>query len=256
MFTPPSAVQHESALGPGQRTATFGDDQLSEVAETPTLPGHGEAPPNRPRFVSLWDLADMPLLGVYQLGILTLRWGEDASGDATEMAFQVTGLTRGTSKAGVSSTSSGNSAITTVQLSGGYRCVITHESATLHDPTGSVVHSMVKVHEERGQSKLEPAAMEDQFLNTRRLEPKPAGGMFKKPKETGFAPVFLPNGPPPQPQGPPTSFMDAYCRYGCGGMSGKERAHLSAQKSLPCRSDPPKGVPANLACIPMSCCLQ
>ncbi|PHJ21853.1 transmembrane protein [Cystoisospora suis] len=217
-LTSPSGIQHGSVLGPGGGTAISGDKQPSVALESPTGREHVAPPADQQSFVSLWDLAHMPLLGIHRMGLLTLRWGEEVAGDATEMAFEVTGLTRRTSKLGLNNAPGDYTSVTTVQLSGGYRCVITHESATLHDSSGSVVHSMVRVHELQGPT-TKPEPVKTQFLDGRRLEPKPEGGMFKKPKETGFAPVFLPNGPPPQPQGPPTSFMDAYCRYGCGGMS-------------------------------------
>ncbi|CBZ52580.1 conserved hypothetical protein [Neospora caninum Liverpool] len=157
------------------------------------------------------------------MGTLALRWGEDSSRNTTEMVLQVTGISR--SGADLNSHSPENMGATTIFLAGGSTFVVGDERAVLYNSNGTIMKALVKVgvpqpSQEESEQLSGPSEEEGalQFLGVRRLEPKP-GGLFGKPKQTGFAPAMLPNGPPPAPIGPPSSFMDAYCRYGCGGMS-------------------------------------
>nr|CEL66558.1 TPA: hypothetical protein BN1204_023685 [Neospora caninum Liverpool] len=174
-------------------------------------------------FVSIWDINTIPLFAIQNMGTLALRWGEDSSRNTTEMVLQVTGISR--SGADLNSHSPENMGATTIFLAGGSTFVVGDERAVLYNSNGTIMKALVKVgvpqpSQEESEQLSGPSEEEGalQFLGVRRLEPKP-GGLFGKPKQTGFAPAMLPNGPPPAPIGPPSSFMDAYCRYGCGGMS-------------------------------------
>ncbi|PFH31256.1 hypothetical protein BESB_031300 [Besnoitia besnoiti] len=176
-----------------------------------------------PPFVSIWDINAIPLFAVQNMGTLALRWGEVGQQNTTEIVLQVTGISRSTANPG--STDGPTDSTTTVLLSGGFSFVVGEETAALYDSSGNTVKSMTKVvrpdsplQGEGGRELPEASDSPHRYLGVRRLEPKP-GGLFGMPKQTGFAPAVLPNGPPPQPIGPPASFMDAYCRYGCGGMS-------------------------------------
>ncbi|EPT30365.1 hypothetical protein TGME49_282020 [Toxoplasma gondii ME49] len=172
-------------------------------------------------FVSIWEINTIPLFAVQNMGALSLRWGDDSTLKMTEMILQVTGISR--SGSDLNSIGTNNVGATTIFLAGGSTFVVEGERAVLYNSDGNVVKSMTKVvnpSQDRDEGRNIPPEEEGtiQFLGVRRLEQKP-GGIFGKPKQTGFAPAMLPNGPPPQPLGPPASFMDAYCRYGCGGMS-------------------------------------